>query len=148
MKAILSIVLCSLLVLSCAHNKKHLPPKIDVGVIPGGTGNNWIYITNTSSHTIVEINNKSLNRSSGSLVYFQERFTFLNIENNVKFTINKAVIDCTKKKYASISTTAYDKMGHIIKSFDLTPSLMPISIGSVGMIKYQYLCTKSLRKLG
>ncbi len=140
-------ILFIILITACAHNKKHLPPKIDIGVIPGGTGNNWVYITNTSSHTIIEINNKSINKAN-NLIYFQERFTFINPENSVKFTINKAVVDCKKQKYASTYTVTYDKLGRQLKSFDLTPTLMPISLGSVGMIKYQYLCTKKLERLG
>jgi hypothetical protein len=145
MKKIIYLLLV-LIVVSCAHTKKRLPPKIDLGVTPGGNSNNWFYVTNTSSHTIIEINNKSINQIN-NLVYFEERFTFINPENSVKFTINKAVIDCNKKKYASINTITYDKLGRKIKAFDLTPTLMPISLGSVSMTKYQYLCTKKFARL-
>ena len=127
---------------ACAYKKQNAVNKTSM-VIPGGIGKNWKQVVASSSfsHILLEIDDQSINRRNGDLVYFQERFSFKKLQNKVKFVINHAVLDCKKNKYAVISTSTYDRIGSLIKHFDTaTPSLTPIVSGSLNMAKYQYLC--------
>ncbi len=172
---IVSLLLLSVLFTGCAFSstgsksrkssyKKSSMPKVPPKQVPGGTGDNWRYLGTSQDKMIaLEINESSISKTqspaSGSYNIFQDRktvidpskFNYQGLTPSYKYSLSWWQMDCSSKRYSISSTSIYDVLGNLIKTYpfnNTTPNWSNIDSGSLAELQYNYICLGINRSIG